>query len=75
MTKKLSRIFGMMIVCYGLGSFMVVVDLARVPVINQDYAREHSDASQWRHLNRNESTDSLDPAWRVQNREIGRAHV
>jgi len=31
----------MMIVCYGLGSFMVCVDLARVPVVNQDYAREH----------------------------------
>jgi hypothetical protein len=29
----------MMIVCYSLGSFMVCVDLARVPVVNQDYAR------------------------------------
>jgi hypothetical protein len=35
----------MMIVCYGLGSFMVCVDLARVPVIKQDYAREHPE---WR---------------------------
>jgi len=33
----------MMIACYGLGSFMVCVDLARVPVIDQDYAREHSE--------------------------------
>lgn len=31
----------MMVVCYGLGSFMVCVDLVRVPVIDWDYAREH----------------------------------
>lgn len=34
-----------MIVCYGIGSFMVCVDLSRVPVIDREYCRSHPE---WR---------------------------
>lgn len=45
MNKKIMFIFGTMILCYAVGSFMVMFDLSQVPVINHDYARAHP---QWR---------------------------
>jgi hypothetical protein len=45
MPRKIVFIFGTMILCYSIGSFMVMFDLAQVPVINHDYARSHPE---WR---------------------------
>lgn len=45
MKRKLCRIFIMMFICYGIGSFIVCVDLFSVPVMNLEYARSHPE---WR---------------------------
>ena len=45
MSRKLCRIFITMFFCYGIGSFMVVIDLSSVPVHDFSWYRNNP---QWR---------------------------